>query len=239
MFDSSVIKTIFDGVIGWDQNIDVDGVQLSPTLIASSTGIKYNTFHPLLSFNNIYSVAPDFEAIHGVYSPATKAAIEADFNAWLTEKTQAATIRAFDLWTGIKLKNQATRNLLERTQLYGLGSIGGDVELDVDKTKGIEIIPLTSRGLVYPISKVGIQLEQTETFNIYLFHSSQSAPIESESIVYTDAGSVQWFDVNWRLSKGSGSYYISYNTADLTGGVVNGTTAYNSSGTVQHYPMGR
>lgn len=239
MFDPNIIKTIFDGVIGWDQNADINGVQLDANLVASSSGIKYNSFHPLLTFNNLYSIAPDFEAVHGDLSPATKALIEADFSAWLTGQTQAATIRAFDIWTGIKLKNNTTRNLLERNQLFDLGSISGDIETEANKTKGIEITPMTSRGLIYPIKKVGVQLEQGETFNIYLFHTSSIDPIETVPITYTEVGSVQWFDVDWKLSKGSGSYYLCYNTDDLTGGAINGTTTYNSSGAVQSYPMGR
>ena len=239
MFDPNIIKTIFDGVIGWDQNSDINGVQLTAELTAASSGVSYNSFHPLLTFNNLYSISPDFEAVHGTFAPATKALIEADFNAWLTEQTQSATIRAFDLWTGVKLKNQTTRNLLERTQLYDLGSIGGDVDDDSNQTKGIEVLPMSSKGLIYPVKQIGVQLEQAETFNIYLFHSSESAAIETVSIAYTDVGAVQWFDVDWKLLKDSGSYYICYNTDDLTGGVINGTTTYNSEGTIQSYPMGR
>ena len=73
MFDPNLIKTIFDGVIGWDQNSDINGVQLESSLVSSSSGIKYNSFHPLLTFNNLYSIAPDYESIHGSLSPSTKA----------------------------------------------------------------------------------------------------------------------------------------------------------------------
>jgi len=239
MFDPNLIKTIFDGVIGWDQNSDINGVQLESSLVSSSSGIKYNSFHPLLTFNNLYSIAPDYESIHGSLSPSTKALIEADFSNWLRGQTQAATIRAFDIWTGIKLKNQTTRNLLERNQLFDLGSVTGDVENQSNKTKGIEITTLTARGLIYPLKKIGVQLEQAETFTIYLFHTSSVDPITTLSVTYTEVGSVQWFDVDWKLSKGSGSYYICYNSDDLTGGSINGNTTYNYNGTNQSYSMGR
>lgn len=59
MYDVSSLQAGLIGLIGWRQNHDPSGVQLSG-LTDSSSGLYYNDEHPLLSIENLLSIAPEF-----------------------------------------------------------------------------------------------------------------------------------------------------------------------------------
>lgn len=50
-------------LIGWEQNFDTTEFQISPALTQSETGLYFQQVHPLLTLQNLSSVAPDFKNI--------------------------------------------------------------------------------------------------------------------------------------------------------------------------------
>lgn len=61
-YSPTEIQAAFSGLIGWRQNPDVNSSQLLD-LTASITGLYFNDAHPLLTHNNLLSIAPDFSLI--------------------------------------------------------------------------------------------------------------------------------------------------------------------------------
>jgi len=61
MYDVSKIQDGFSGKIGWRQPIDNDFPQLTPVVTASESGLYFNDYHPLISFENIDASGPDFD----------------------------------------------------------------------------------------------------------------------------------------------------------------------------------
>ncbi len=59
MYSTSKIKTAVDGLIGWHQNLDPEGYQLTD-LTTSSSGLWFNSVHPALTIDNLISIATDF-----------------------------------------------------------------------------------------------------------------------------------------------------------------------------------
>ena len=74
---------------------------------------------------------------------------------------------------------------------------------------------------------------------INLFKSGNLDPVDTVQIDYTGSGSVQWVDVDWKMS-GEGAYYVCYNQANLAGYAVNGVRdySYGKNGKTS-YPSGR
>lgn len=59
MYSPAQLKAGLIGLVGWRQNYDPDGVQLS-ALTAPTSGLYFNDEHPLLNIENLLSIAPEF-----------------------------------------------------------------------------------------------------------------------------------------------------------------------------------
>jgi hypothetical protein len=78
MYDVTKIKTGFAGQVGWRQSPDNDFAQLSSTVTASASGLYFNDFHPLVTFENIDATSPDFDNANlTTYAAGTTYAVSA------------------------------------------------------------------------------------------------------------------------------------------------------------------
>lgn len=219
MYSASDLKTGLIGLIGWRQNRNADGLQLQ-SLTSTTSGMYYNDVHPLLSFDNLLSIAPDLEALSAVEADQEQALTD-----WLQEKTEAGIINAVQDWLDYKIPMRTAKNLLERQQVWETAA--GDVHQDTDRGRlvGIELVPKRSRDLRLTIEQIGIQLTQNQSLTVYLYSSDKQAAVQSQAITYTGAGSVQWETVNWTVD-GYGAHYLVYHQDDLTGQSINGAYDY-------------
>lgn len=55
------IQEAFVHLVGWRQGDDVNGVTIADNLTESESGIYFQDVHPLLTLENLYSIAPDFK----------------------------------------------------------------------------------------------------------------------------------------------------------------------------------
>lgn len=60
MFNVETIKSEMISMVGWRQNPDPTGEQLFE-LTTSDSGLYFNDEHPMLTLENLYSIAPDFD----------------------------------------------------------------------------------------------------------------------------------------------------------------------------------
>lgn len=121
-----------------------------------------------------------------------------------------------------KVKNYETRNLIDRRCFFdGMGRNTARV-INTNKLVGFEINPLKKGGATMKAEKVGVQfVGNNGEITLYLFHSSESAPVWSKTINYTAKnGAMQWFDLDGTffsfLKDGSeGSWYLCYAQNEL------------------------
>lgn len=66
MFNIDTLKTEMISMVGWRQNPDPTGEQLFE-LTTSTSGLYFNDEHPMLTLENLYSIAPDFDQY--IYPP--------------------------------------------------------------------------------------------------------------------------------------------------------------------------
>jgi hypothetical protein len=219
MYSASTLKTELIGLIGWRQNRDSNGLQLQG-LTSTSSGLYYNDVHPLLTFDNLLSIGPDLDLIDS--DPADQAQA---FTDWLQEKTEAGIIKAVTHWLDYKLPRRTAKNLLERRQLWQTAA--GSVHPDTSNGRlvGIELVPKRSRDLQLTIEEIGLQFTENQSITIQLFSSDQQAAVQSTTVSYTGAGSVQWEQVNWTV-EGYGAHYIVYHQDDISGQSINGAYDY-------------
>lgn len=197
-------------LVGWQQGY-TDGVQIDNTLTESQSGIFFQQVHPLITLENIRSIAPEFNTVDGT---------EQAFSDWLTEKTKASIYKAVSRFCTEKANQQAYKQLVENKELFsGTGNIY-NTETPNNKLVGFEIVPIRSRGITTRIKRIGLQFTEAGTYTIYVFHSSSYEPIYKQDIVISKANTVHWEVLNeWILRYGSvdagGSWYLVYAQTDM------------------------
>lgn len=199
MFNPSEIKASLSPLTGWRQNYDAAGLQIDANNLESESGQFYNDVHPLLTCEDLLSVAPDFEQLSG------DAAAAAKFNDWLRQKTDAAIVVAVTDWMQQKVGLRTADTLLHDKILFGAPYGFKEFDEEGSKTVGLEIKPRKSRSLKTVIRRAAFSFETNTTFTAYLFQRGQDEPIESQLIEYT-AGGQKWFDLNWRVPADSICY---------------------------------
>lgn len=94
-----------------------------------------------------------------------------------------------------QMRNE-TRSLLERRCFFdGAARLKATIDAR-DRIVGFEIVPVRAMGVTMRINRIGLQMVgATGTVHLYLFHSSQVAPVKEFDVEYTnDKGGFQWFE---------------------------------------------
>lgn len=151
---------------------------------------------------------------------------QSDFLRVLTANAINQTIQTF---IQTKQLNEETKNLLERRTFFD-GAARLQATIDPrGKIVGFEIVPVRAMGVTTKIERIGLQMVHgTGTVRMYLFHSSQYAPIQIEDFEYTNtSGGFQWFTPKRPMylpyiSNGNdagGAWFLCYNQNDLPDGM--------------------
>lgn len=128
-----------------------------------------------------------------------------------------------------KQLRRETRNLLERRTLFdGAARLAATI-VPRGKIVGFEIVPVRALGVTTKIERIGLQMVGgTGTVRVYIFHSSQVAPMQAIDLQYTNTkGGFQWFtpDVPIYLpyiasgNDAGGAWYVCYNQNELPEGM--------------------
>ena len=232
MHNASEIKSELLSLIAWRQNPDSTGTQISG-LLTTSSGLYFNDVHPLLTFDNIESIAPQFSGFN--------------LTSWLQQKTEAGIIAAVEDWIQAKFEVRTAKSLLESERLFDVASRTDQKDVNDSKTVGLEIIPPRVRGVTAKIERIGLQFDTAQVITVYLYRIGTAANIAAANVIYSTAGDVQWETVNWEID-GHGAYYLVYNQSAISGQSINGIYDYSArfesrlqidSRLAYYYPVGR
>lgn len=221
MYNATTIKSGLLSLVGWRQNEDSTGTQLTG-LTTSNSGLFFNDEHPLLTFDNLLSIAPEYVRI-----AADQAEINTLFTGWLQQKTEAGIIRGLQAWVDKKFKQRTVKGLLERSNLFNASGYNAEKDVNSSKIAGIELLPAYSKDVLTEIKQVGLQFDANQDITVYLFSSRSATPIQTETFTYSGGGGLQWVTpaVSWSLAS-EGSYYLVYDQSAITGQSINGLHNY-------------
>lgn len=124
-----------------------------------------------------------------------------------------------------KQLTRETRSLMERRTFFdGAARLTARIK-PTGKLVGFEIVPVRSMGVTAKIERIGLQMVgAVGTITMYLFHSSQVAPMKTMQFNFTnERGGFQWFVPSEPVylpyisggSDAGGSWYLCYNQNDL------------------------
>ena len=216
MYRAETIRKKFINLLGWRNHYSPIEYEINEELTKSETGQYYQDIHPLLTLDNIRSIAPAFEDENK----------EELFSEWLKIKTEASILKAVETFYSTKLADKTIRNILESKVLFdGAGRLT-DVVRNTNSLVGFDIIPVRADGATLKIEKVGLQFNQNGKFTLYIFHSSSPEPIKTIEVDYTKNGGIQWVEADMYLpymsesTDAGGSWFLCYNQTELPEGMM-------------------
>ena len=129
----------------------------------------------------------------------------------------------------LKQLQTETRDLLERRTFFdGAARLQATIDA-TGKIVGFEIVPVRAMGVTTKIERIGLQMVgATGTVRLYLFHSSQVAPMRVIDLEYTNtSGGFQWFTPEQPLylpyisdeNDAGGAWFLCYNQNELPAGM--------------------
>lgn len=203
MFNITIIKQQLANLVGFRSET---GYSLPSTLTATSTSLVVNDHHPLLSLTVLDNVRPENMTLADFLTNIRDAAISKTINDLVTKKALDKT----------------NKTILSELQIFDSTASYKNLESKTGRFVGWVIRPYKFEYLKHKIAKVGLQLLEADTFNLYVYHSSKTAPIQTIPINYTTPRSVQWIDLQTPLllsyteqDTSGGYYYIGYYEDDL------------------------
>ena len=133
----------------------------------------------------------------------------------------------------LKQLRHETRNLLERRTFFdGAARLQATIDA-TGKLVGFEIVPVRAMGVTTTIERIGLQMVGgTGTVRLYLFHSSQIAPMKVVDLEFTNrSGGFQWFTPAEPIylpyipgtdgdgNDSGGAWFLCYNQNELPAGM--------------------
>lgn len=148
-------------------------------------------------------------------------------SAYLYKMTSDGINTVVQSFITAKQMQRETHQIIDRRAFFdGAARIAATINPN-GKLVGFEIIPVRALGVTTRIERIGLQMTgATGTVTLYLFHSSQAAPIVTKELNYTKTdGTFQWFDVDIYLpymgsdTDAGGAWFLCYNQSDLPMGM--------------------
>lgn len=184
------------------------GTQYTQGDKVSRSGSNYEYINPVPSTGN----TPPNTTYWRAYTPETE---------YLLNRQKQAVTETLDDCFNEKKTKQLTKTVFNEISLFtGNGNVNRK-EINAGKFVGFQIKMIDSRGLMVLISRIGVQVSGTPTFNVYVYHSSQVAHIATVEIVNGTANSFQWTSSEIELRflsadyDSGGTYIIGYYQDDL------------------------
>ncbi|WP_428668100.1 hypothetical protein [Runella sp.] len=251
------IQPAMTGLVGFRPSFDTQDAFLTADLLTTSSGLYVDGMHPLLTLRNIEAVmqASPFTKMDEYDAGKTykKGQVVANGDKYCKSLQDSNTNHPVDngaWWEPTTLLAEFLRrkyadavSSVVNSVIISKKTAGAFKSLLIEKQlfhgEGSTIIAKQGRFVGFQIKgryedvlmiiqKVGIQLSANQTLTLYLYHSSQAAPIGTVQAVYTNTKRFQYVDFKIdaeppKLTFSPDAYYtLGYYESDLTG------TAYDA-----------
>jgi len=274
MFNKATVKTGLFGQLGFRNTDNPDYKILASTLSASVTGCYFDDYHPLVTFENIYSMAPNYDGFNYSAFSLTAAYATGDFaksvgisyeaamtiptgktpasyigpsstaywklpvNDWMKQKVESSINKVLNEVFVDKKINETTKSFIENVQLFDGAGKMQDVITANSRFVGLRISPKMINNIAITLDYVGLQFTGAQTdLILYLFHSSQYAPVATAAFTTSAAYSFDWQSSDFSLSyvdysnniDSGGDYFLGYFEDDISGTAIKKRHQFSTS----------
>jgi hypothetical protein len=209
--DTKKIYEAMKSLTGWHQHYDTD-IVVSAENLESTTGEFYQEVHSALDLANVKSAISERENI----------------NEYLARKEKQAVVQVVNDVLQHQALHGVNKQLLDNAILLNRYGWNGDKIVNENRFVGFQIEVATMTGLQMAINEIGLQFTgDASELEIYLFHSSQSEPIDTFTLSTGNASSWEWNETNIKLNAierlgiAGGAFYIGYYQEDLSVQAIN------------------
>lgn len=148
----------------------------------------------------------------------TKWAYKDFFSEWIINIRNSSAIKMLQDVVTQKEIAETSKSILQNINLYDGWGNPNDKILKQGRFVYLEVTPKFGSSISINLSALEGQFDSNESFNLYIFHSSQYAPIYTIPVTLSSGYSMTRFELtNTVLNKYNGTYYIGYYEDDLTG----------------------
>lgn len=250
--DRGKLRKALSKLVGFYQtNSDVYST-LSPSLVKSSIKRWVNGVNGLIDVENIDQSRSNFSALNLDTWDAATAYDEEDLvndggnffeaienvpmgtlttdssfwfpldslNMYLLSKRLQGVDKMLDSVFTAKKMRAKVKSIFENIALFD--GFGRDKQTNANKFVGLRFIAKSDRDIITVINMIGHQFTEAVSFNLYLYHSSQQAPLKIIPISHTKAMSSQWSsqtDLNIRYLDpnydAGGEFFLGYAQSEL------------------------
>ena len=214
MQDLEAIAAALASTVRFDQSVDVGAPVLENDLIEPASARLI--YHPLLTNINMAALAPDAQKESSLFS------------AWLRKLRLESARQLYSDVMRKKKNDRYTKEMLDNLVLYTGVSRLNDRIIKSDRLVGYEIRVLNSNNVNIVIDQIMTQFSQTESFNLYLYHSESPTVVATIPVVYGTALQAQWdasgqelFYRDFANNVAGGTFFLMYDEADITGQAIN------------------
>ena len=171
-----------------------------------------------VKFNNVAYVALNANVNQ---QPDTSADWETVISRKLREIKQSVTYQTVNDWLQGNNTVKKIKTLNNTSPLWNELQFN-EVKQNNGEAVGFQIFPTFRQGTKFFFSKIGLKTTQSETFKLYVYHTSQQTPLKDIDIT-TTSEVFQWVDIELDLSYFSdlynvgGAFYILAYESELTG----------------------
>ena len=180
-------------MLGFRDTDNPDYGSLLATLTATTSGQYYSDYHPLITFENLYSVAPNYDGFNytafaltstyatGDFAKSANVAYEAiatvptgqtppnttywklPINDWMTQKVEASINKVVNQVFVNKSLMQSTKTFIENVQLFDGAGRMQDSITPQSRFVGLRITPKKINNVAILLDYIGLQFTQTQT----------------------------------------------------------------------------
>jgi hypothetical protein len=212
MFKSTEVAPAYEHLIGWRQHYN-NSIVLPSSLTTTDTGEYFQQKHPALDLAIIQTLIPP----------------TMDLNDYLKNTVTDATNEMFNDVLQYRQLNKHGKTLLEQSVLLNRYGWTSDVITNQSRFVGMQIRTKDLTGLQSVINEIGLQFVGSESFKLYLFHSSKTEPLKEIDVTTTGTG-WSWIKADIELSSFKSSEYyggvfiLGYYQDDLNSNAINYTS---------------
>ena len=145
-----------------------------------------------------------------------------EFNLHIHSVLYAGALRAVNTVMNGKKIRQSTKEVFGNIPLFDGSAHKSDIQPNQNNFVGYRFVPNESHGLVTYSTKISFQFNKPTTFNLFLYHTSSTAPLEVILVEYTKVGGVQWMDIDFRFDYlnsetgvAGGEYFLGYAQSEV------------------------
>ena len=212
MYNHSQIRAGLFGLVGFKQGIRTEFAIITEANYTSSSGMYFQDYHALINVENLKNIAP-------------VELTDAELNTWLTDLLKGSQVKVVN--AVMQRFKGATKTVFENLRLFNYASVMDTLyTVSGNAFVGYEVELCHTDNIMVVLESIGLMFNGSDTFNIYVFHTSKQAPIHTIAVTpetNIEAWEVQTVKYLEHVTDTyvGGKFYIGYLQQDLTAAPIN------------------